>query len=54
MLTNIQIDLWDLPLPINEPQAAVEEFKRCIKELGFKGALIMGHLKWLPRSRSIR
>ncbi|HCG74462.1 MULTISPECIES: amidohydrolase family protein [Staphylococcus] len=32
-------------LPINEPQAAVEEFKRCIKELGFKGALIMGHPK---------
>ncbi|MCI2946876.1 uncharacterized protein ACUXJ9_001177 [Staphylococcus caledonicus] len=30
-------------LPINEPQASVEEFKRCINELGFKGALIMGH-----------
>ena len=22
-----------------------EEFKRCVKELGFKGALIMGHPK---------
>lgn len=32
-------------LPINEPKAAEEEFKRCVKELGFKGALIMGHPK---------
>ena len=30
-------------LPINEPEAAIEELKRCITELGFKGALIMGH-----------
>ncbi|MDO0994041.1 amidohydrolase family protein [Staphylococcus borealis] len=32
-------------LPINEPEATVEEFKRCINDLGFKGALIMGHPK---------
>lgn len=32
-------------LPMNEPQAAVEEFKRCVNELGFKGALIFGHPK---------
>ena len=32
-------------LPINEPEAAVEEFKRCINDLKFKGALIMGHPK---------
>ncbi|MEJ7424040.1 amidohydrolase family protein [Staphylococcus warneri] len=32
-------------LPINEPEAAVEEFKRCVKELGFKGTLIMGRTK---------
>ncbi|PNZ70083.1 amidohydrolase [Staphylococcus croceilyticus] len=32
-------------LPINEPEAAIEEFKRCVNELGFKGALIMGHPK---------
>ncbi|MEJ7501136.1 amidohydrolase family protein, partial [Staphylococcus pasteuri] len=24
-------------LPINEPEAAIEELKRCITELGFKG-----------------
>lgn len=29
-------------LPINEPEAAVEEFKRCVNDLGFKGALIAG------------
>ena len=29
-------------LPINEPQAAAEEFKRCVNELNFKGALIFG------------
>lgn len=32
-------------LPMNEPQAAVEEFKRCVNELEFKGALIFGHPK---------
>lgn len=32
-------------LPINEPQAAADELKRCMTELGFKGALIMGHPK---------
>ena len=40
-------------LPINEPEAAMEEFKRCINELGFKGALIMGRKRWFLRSRSI-
>lgn len=29
-------------LPINEPEAAAEEFKRCVNELNFKGALIFG------------
>ncbi|MDT3958497.1 amidohydrolase family protein [Staphylococcus kloosii] len=29
-------------LPINEPEAAATELKRCINELGFKGALIFG------------
>lgn len=29
-------------LPINEPEAAAREFERCINDLGFKGALIMG------------
>ncbi|CDR23996.1 5-carboxyvanillic acid decarboxylase [Staphylococcus argenteus] len=29
-------------LPINEPEAAAQEFERCVNELGFKGALIMG------------
>ncbi|MCY1626703.1 amidohydrolase family protein [Staphylococcus pettenkoferi] len=29
-------------LPINEPEVAAEELKRCIKELNFKGALIAG------------
>ncbi|MCJ1780294.1 amidohydrolase family protein [Mammaliicoccus sciuri] len=29
-------------LPINEPKAAAEEFKRCVNELNFKGALIFG------------
>lgn len=29
-------------LPINEPEAAAEEFRRCINELGMKGALIAG------------
>lgn len=29
-------------LLINEPQAATEEFKRCVNELNFKGALIFG------------
>ncbi|KAA1039545.1 amidohydrolase [Macrococcus equipercicus] len=30
-------------LPINEPEAAVQEMERAIKELGFKGVLIAGH-----------
>ena len=32
-------------LPINEPEAAAREFERCINDLGFKGALIMGRHK---------
>ncbi|NIB38897.1 amidohydrolase [Pseudomaricurvus alkylphenolicus] len=29
-------------LPMQDPQAASEELKRCVKELGFKGALVNG------------
>ena len=37
--------MWDLPHYLSTNLKRVEEFKRCIKELGFKGALIMGHPK---------
>jgi 2,3-dihydroxybenzoate decarboxylase len=30
-------------LPMQEPEAAVRELERCVKTLGFKGALINGH-----------
>jgi len=30
-------------LPTAEPKAAVEELERCVKKLGFKGAMIHGH-----------
>ncbi|RFM27517.1 amidohydrolase [Deminuibacter soli] len=29
-------------LPLGDPEASAEELKRCVKELGFKGALIAG------------
>lgn len=40
-------------LPINEPEAAAREFERCINDLGFKGALIMGRAQDGFRSRQI-
>jgi len=30
-------------LPMQEPEAAAAEFERCVRQLGFKGALINGH-----------
>ncbi len=30
-------------LPMQEPEAAAEELERCVRQLGFKGALINGH-----------
>lgn len=30
-------------LPMQDPVAAAEELERCVKELGFKGALVNGH-----------
>jgi 2,3-dihydroxybenzoate decarboxylase len=30
-------------LPLQDPDAAVEEFRRCVTELGFHGAMVNGH-----------
>src|SRR5688572_23824383 len=30
-------------LPMADPQAAADELERCVKKLGFKGAMIHGH-----------
>lgn len=30
-------------LPLQDPKAAVKELNRCVKELGFRGALVNGH-----------
>jgi 2,3-dihydroxybenzoate decarboxylase len=30
-------------LPLQNPQASVRELERCVKELGFRGAMIQGH-----------
>ena len=38
----LTVTLGFATLPINEPEAAAREFERCINDLGFKGALIMG------------
>ncbi len=33
-------------LPMQDPEAATEELTRCVKELGFRGALVNGFLRW--------
>ena len=35
-------------LPLGNPQAAAAELERCVKELGFVGAMISGHYHGLP------
>lgn len=30
-------------LPLQDPDAVVEEFRRCVTELGFHGAMVNGH-----------
>jgi predicted TIM-barrel fold metal-dependent hydrolase len=32
-------------LPMGEPELAAEELRRCVKEMGFKGALVDNHVK---------
>jgi predicted TIM-barrel fold metal-dependent hydrolase len=38
-------------LPMQEPEIATQELKRCIKELGFKGALVNGYSQTQDPSR---
>ena len=35
-------------LPMGDGEAAARELSRCVKELGFAGAMLMGHYKGLP------
>ena len=35
-------------LPLGDGKAAAEEFERCVKELGFVGAMLSGHYRDLP------
>ena len=35
-------------LPMGDPQAAAKELERCVKELGFVGAMLSGHYHNLP------
>ena len=30
-------------LPLQDPKAAADELERCVRQLGFKGAMVNGH-----------